>query len=83
MTGPVKVTHADGVVLSASIHCDQTRIYHDLATLVGSVDIPVFVGGKCSVINHDEIGETGAYVVGDDTLSGLQTINEHLRNAHN
>lgn len=74
-----KKKKCDAIVLSGSITPNPEVIEKNLAQLVSSVDIPVFVGGQSSVTVCDAINKTGAKALGQDIESGLKRLAENLK----
>ncbi len=71
-------TQCDAIVLSGAIEPSTGTLGRDLPSLVGAVDIPVFVGGPASVFACDAINKTGAEALGQDLEHGLRRLKERL-----
>lgn len=71
--------HCDAIVLSGSVEPDEEVIDEQLAELVSSVDVPVFVGGQSSVLVCDAINRTGAIALGQDIRTGLKRLGDALQ----
>jgi len=71
-------TKCDAIVLSGAIEPTAGTLTRDLPSLVGAVDIPVFVGGPASVFACDAINKTGAEALGQDMEHGLRRLKERL-----
>jgi MerR family transcriptional regulator, light-induced transcriptional regulator len=79
-------THAGGIILAGREITDSARIEAnliDIADLVKNVDIPVFVGGRFSVVLQRELEQIGAQTVGDNISLGLRLIEAGLSIAQN
>ncbi len=79
-------THAAGVILAGQEMIDSARIEAVLigiADLVENVDIPVFVGGRFSVVLQRELEQIGAQPVGENISLGLRLIEAGLSIAQN
>ncbi len=77
-------THAAGIILAGRGLTDSERIESNLieiARLVENVDIPVFVGGRFSVLLQRELEQIGAQPVGDNISLGLRLIEAGLTGA--
>jgi len=68
----------DAIVLSGAIEPSTGTLTKDLPSLVGAVDIPVFVGGPASVFACDAINKAGAEALGQDMEHGLRRLKERL-----
>ena len=68
----------EAIVLSGSMEPDTKVIENDLAELVASTDIPVFVGGQSSVAVCEAINRTGATALGQEILAGLNRLKAYL-----
>jgi len=82
LTSPVIRSNADAVLLSGSVDPDMSHLGQGLAALVESVDVPVFVGGKCATRHTDVIEAAGATPLGTDISQGLRKINEVIGHQH-
>jgi methanogenic corrinoid protein MtbC1 len=71
-------SRSEAIVLSGSVHLDLKGLLHDIETLVKSVDVPVFIGGKTSSIFFDDIVRIGAIPLGDDIFHGIKRIISEL-----
>lgn len=71
---PVERSGADAVLLSGSIDSSEVDLSQELATLVNSVDVPVFVGGRAAIKHTDEIISAGAVPLGSDIAQGLKKM---------
>ena len=69
---------SEAIVLSGSVHLDLKGLLRDIETLVKSVDVPVFIGGKTSSIFFDDIVRIGAIPLGDDISHGIKRIVSEL-----
>jgi methanogenic corrinoid protein MtbC1 len=74
LKSPVERSGADGVLLSGSIESGETDLSNGLATLVKSVEVPVFVGGRAAIKHTDEIISAGAVPLGSDIAQGLKKM---------
>lgn len=68
----------EAIVLSGSMEPDTKVIENDLAELVASTEIPVFVGGQSSVAVCEAINRTGATALGQEILAGLNRLKAYL-----
>ena len=50
----------------------------DIEQLVKALDVPVYIGGKTSTINFDDIVRVGAIPLGDDVTQGIKRIISEL-----
>jgi len=65
---------SEAIVLSGSVNIDFKPLLRDIESLVKTVDVPVFVGGKVSSIFFDDIVRIGAIPLGDDIAQGIKRI---------
>ncbi len=69
---------ASGIVLSASIISDLETFEEELASLVQSTPVPVFVGGLGSLMYKNTIEKTGAKALGTDFDLSFRLIAESI-----
>jgi MerR family transcriptional regulator, light-induced transcriptional regulator len=69
---------AEAIVLSGSINLDLHTMLPDIEQLVKALDVPVYIGGKTSTINFDDIVRVGAIPLGDDVTQGIKRIISEL-----
>ena len=79
---PIERAHADALLLSGSIKPEVAEFGHELAALVESVAVPVFVGGRTAVELNDEIIAAGAVPLGADIAQGIQKVEESFNDRH-
>jgi DNA-binding transcriptional MerR regulator len=79
LKAPVERSHAAALLLSGSIKPEVAEFGRELASLVESVDIPVFVGGRTAVELNDEIVAAGAVPLGADIAQGIRKIEESFK----
>lgn len=72
-------SQADAIVLSGRAEPDYSVLSQALPRLIRSVSIPVFIGGRSSVLCHKEMNEAGAIVLGDDISRGLRLVENSLK----
>lgn len=75
---PAEKTQAQAIIFSGSAGIDEKVFTDDLATLVGDIDIPVFIGGRSSSLYHDQITHAGAISLGADIQSAMRKITETI-----
>ncbi|MCI0506965.1 MAG: MerR family transcriptional regulator [Gammaproteobacteria bacterium] len=75
---PVERSSGDAILLSGSIEPEPSILTEKLATLVASVKVPVFVGGKTAVQHTDTILGAGAIPLGADIAQGVRKIDDVL-----
>lgn len=75
---PIERSHASAILLSGSIDPQTSVLSDELAGLVKSVEVPVFVGGKTAVKHTDDIIAAGAIPLGADITQGIRKINETI-----
>ena len=68
----------DAIVLSGAVVPATKLLEEALTELVEQVDIPVFVGGRSSMLAFNEINATGADALGQDMIVGLERISKRL-----
>lgn len=73
---PIEQSHADAVLLSGSIKPEVSEFGHGLSSLVESVEVPVFVGGRTAIEFNDKIVAVGAVPLGADITQGIRKIEE-------
>lgn len=78
LPGAVQQSAASGIVLSASIISDLPTFELELASLVGSTPVPVFVGGIGSLMYKGAIEKAGARVLGTDFDLSFRHIAETI-----
>lgn len=78
LTVPVARSKADAILLAGSIDPDASVLNRGLTTLVESVDVPVFVGGKTAVKHNDDIVNAGAIPLGTDISQGIRKMEEMI-----
>jgi DNA-binding transcriptional MerR regulator len=71
-------SQARAIVLSATLRETLERQLTALARLTADLDIPVFIGGACTTLLHDEIGRAGAIPLGGDINQGLRLMDTEL-----
>lgn len=69
---------ANGILLSGAVEPPVGVMTNELAKLVASANVPVFVGGQVSVRLSDDIVRAGAIPLGADIASGLARIESQL-----
>jgi len=67
-------SRADAIVLSGSVYIDLHKLLPEIAGLVQTVGVPVYIGGKTSSIFFDDIVAAGAVALGDDIAHGIKRI---------
>ncbi len=70
-------THAAGIILAGRGLVEPARIeanLKEISQLVASAGVPVFVGGRFSVLLQRELEEFGAQPLGDNITLGLRLI---------
>ena len=65
---------AMAIVVSGSLTTDASSLQEDIAALVASVNVPVFVGGHVAVREHDAIVKGGAHPLGTHLAQALTRI---------
>ena len=65
---------SEAIVLSGSVNIEFKTLLRDIESLVKTVDVPVFIGGKVSSIYFDDIVRIGAIPLGDDIAQGIKRI---------
>lgn len=78
LPGAVQQSAASGIVLSASIISDLPTFELELASLVGSTPVPVFVGGIGSLMYKGAIEKAGARVLSTDFDLSFRLIAETI-----
>jgi DNA-binding transcriptional MerR regulator/methylmalonyl-CoA mutase cobalamin-binding subunit len=73
-----KQKQCDAIVLSGAVEPAAKLLEEGLTELVEQVDIPVFVGGRTSMLAFNEIIATGADALGQDMNVGLERICKRL-----
>ena len=74
----VQQSGSSGIVLSASIISDLDAFEKDLASLVQSAQVPVFVGGLGSLMYKSTIEKAGAKALGTDFELSFRLIAESI-----
>lgn len=69
---------ADAIVLSGTVSSVSPGIWGELATIIPSLGIPVFIGGRISAIELDQIRRCDAIPLGNEILTGHHKLVEHL-----
>lgn len=67
---------AKAIVLSVTLADSMQAQLPELAELVSEADVPVYVGGKASVIQHASIVKTGAHPLGEDMRQAMHVIGD-------
>ncbi|WP_455223032.1 MerR family transcriptional regulator [Kaarinaea lacus] len=75
---PVERSSGDAILISGSIEPKPQLITEQLANLVSSIDVPVFVGGRTAVQYTDAIVAAGAIPLGTDINQGMRKIDDAL-----
>jgi DNA-binding transcriptional MerR regulator len=75
---PVERSSGDAILLSGSIEPKSQLISEQLANLVASIDVPVFVGGRTAAQHTDAILAAGAIPLGTDINQGMRKIDDVL-----
>jgi len=75
---PVERSSGNAILLSGSIEPKPQLMAEQLANLVSSVDVPVFVGGRTAVQYTDAILAAGAIPLGTDINQGMRKIDDVL-----
>lgn len=75
---PVERSSGDAILLSGSIEPDADVLTEQLANLVASTRVPVFVGGRTAVQHTDAILAAGAIPLGADIAQGVKKIDDVL-----
>jgi len=78
LKAPTERSHADAILLSGAIEPQSSVLSRELSTLVETVDVPVFVGGKTAVKHTDEIIAAGAIPLGADISQAIRKVNETI-----
>ena len=73
-----KRVSCDGIVISCSIPEFSKASQSNLEKLCKAVDVPVWVGGKGSVVYTDMIQSCGAIIIGEDPFSAIEIIKERV-----
>lgn len=76
ITSPAIRSDADAVLLSGSVEPDTASLRQGVSALVESIDVPVFIGGRCATRHTDVIEAAGAIPLGTDISQALDKINE-------
>lgn len=79
-------THAAGIILAGRGLLDSARLatnLADIATLVDSAGVPVFVGGEYAVLMRDALRQVGAEPLDDNISLALRVIDARLTAAAN
>lgn len=71
-------TQVNGIVLSGSINAHCMEVAMQIAGLIQTVDVPVFIGGEVAGKCREVIEDTGGIPVGPDLVSGIQVIRRTL-----
>jgi len=71
----------DGIVISCSIREFSPSSQADLSQLCQQVDVPVWVGGKGSVVYADIIQSCGATIIGEDPFKAIDVIKQGVGEA--
>jgi methanogenic corrinoid protein MtbC1 len=72
-------SHCKAIVLSGAVEPSAAMLEQDLTRLVRGLEIPVFVGGRASVVACDAINKAGAEALGQDMERGLRRLAERLK----
>jgi methanogenic corrinoid protein MtbC1 len=75
----VRKSACSAIVLSGTIQPEADVFKVQLPKLVASADVPVFVGGPCSMVASSAIERAGALVCGADADIGLAKIAKTLK----
>lgn len=75
---PAERTEADAILLAGAVDPQEKVFANELAGLVNSVDVPVFVGGKTAIKHTDEINAAGATPLGTDISQAIRKIEEAI-----
>ena len=78
LKSPAEQAEASAILLSGAVDPDTSVLSNELSTLVESIDVPVFVGGRTAVKFTDEIVDAGAIPLGTDISQGIRKINETI-----
>ncbi len=71
----VKRSKSLAIVLSGKAKTPMTKQWmRHLAHLTCEVQVPVFVGGSCSIQSHDDIVRAGATPIGEDVQQALRCV---------
>jgi DNA-binding transcriptional MerR regulator/methylmalonyl-CoA mutase cobalamin-binding subunit len=70
----VNKTGASAVVLSGLVLPGSQTLEEGLASLTAELDIPVFLGGRASVVAHDALKRANVKLLGTNLKSGLERI---------
>ena len=76
ITSPAIRSNADAVLLSGSVEPDTASLRQGVSAIVDSIDVPVFIGGRCATRHTDVIEAAGAIPLGTDISQALDKINE-------
>ena len=71
-------TGASAIVLSGLIDTEDDLISKGLPKLVRESPVPVYIGGRTSVINFDGLKSAGVHPMGSDIDTALKTLSDHL-----
>ncbi len=74
----VKKKSCKAVVLSGSSRPLRGMFDIELPALVGSINLPVFIGGRIAAIHQEKVEKTGAIGLGENISSGLKLVSEIL-----
>jgi len=71
-------TNCSAVVLAGSERPTSYPIADALASVIGQIQLPVYVGGRVSLLCHEEIETSGANVLGEDVGTALRKMANEL-----
>jgi len=74
----VKRSRSEAVVLSGSRRLTKEIFAEPLLEVVKNIQLPVFIGGECSILYRDEIIRAGAIPVGKEIMPGVKMVIEYL-----
>ena len=78
---PIERSDADAILLSGSIDPQTSVLSDGLSSLVNSVEVPVFVGGKTAIKHTDDIVAAGAIPLGTDIVQAIRKVDETIFSA--
>lgn len=76
MTVAAKRARCDAIVLSGSVVSDKTGLQQELKQLTGSLEIPVFAGGRISVSQRDIMDSAGVHTLGNNIAQGVRLLKQ-------
>jgi DNA-binding transcriptional MerR regulator len=71
-------TRCEAIVLSGMVRPAARTMNTELPTLVAQAGVPVFIGGRVSVIEHDQFKRVGAGPLGTDVAKGIRQVARKL-----